>query len=491
MRNTTLTIIKALAITLVVVAHSCSPMYLSRFAYMICVSLFFMASGYCFNTKYLTDETTFVKHRLKGLYLPFLKWSVILLVLHNMWFHLGILSEQYGNAAGGVTHPLNLHQWLQALWSITLSMSGYDQFLGGAFWFFRAMLVSSIAFLVLFKIFGNIERLKEKHTTTALLIAATGLALALWQTSDSLRWTGIAQGGYREFMGIFFLASGFCYRQYETWLTNPVGSTPIVNAEKVEHPQGKKLVAWCDKALHALLTLVHWLGHTPYVSLLISGVIIALLVVFPHPSMATKAHSLTEVLYLALSGVVGFSFIRNTATFLNNIGRDKTAADTIAASPAGHVRRALLYIGDNTLYIFGWHMLAFKVVSMIKVGVYGLPWQMVGGHPVVHSHEGDIFWLFYTIVGIALPLGGIWLYRYMQRHYTAEIYFSCAKVALHYIWNGTKYISRQLFRGLALICRYAWRALHWLCIGLWHSVYNFCQSFVDTIREGADVDQDE
>ena len=52
-RNHTITLLKAFAIILVVMAHAGSPVYLSRFSYMIGVSLFFMASGYFFKEKYV------------------------------------------------------------------------------------------------------------------------------------------------------------------------------------------------------------------------------------------------------------------------------------------------------------------------------------------------------------------------------------------------------------------------------------------------------
>ena len=50
-----------------------------------------------------------------------------------------------------MTHPYDWTTAMQNLWSIVFNMSGYDVFLAGAFWFFRALFLSSIAFLLLFK----------------------------------------------------------------------------------------------------------------------------------------------------------------------------------------------------------------------------------------------------------------------------------------------------------------------------------------------------
>ena len=147
-----ISICKGLAIILMVVGHAEAPSALTGFIYEFHMPLFFITAGYFFNLKYLNDEATFVKRRLRGLYVPFVKWSLFFLAIHNLMFQLGILNECYGNSAGGVTHPYTWHQIQQNAWSIVFSMGGYDEFLAGAFWFFRALLVASILFLAAYKL---------------------------------------------------------------------------------------------------------------------------------------------------------------------------------------------------------------------------------------------------------------------------------------------------------------------------------------------------
>lgn len=193
------------------------------------VPVFFLCAGYFFHLKYLNDERTFLAHRIKGLYVPFWKWSVIFLVLHNLFFYLGILSEQYGNASGGVTHPFTWHQFCQNLWSITVNMSGYDQFLCGTFWFFRTLLVASIGFLIVFKIVERIGYCRTRiQSGWAMLII--GLLLTLWKVAEGVSLTGIAQGGYRELMGFTFMAAGFLLAQYRIteWLSWKIAAPCLV-----------------------------------------------------------------------------------------------------------------------------------------------------------------------------------------------------------------------------------------------------------------------
>lgn len=365
MRDSSFSIVKALAIILVVVAHAAAPTYVARFAYLINVPVFFVLAGYFFHLRNLEEKTQFVIRRMKRLYIPFIKWSIFFLLIHNLLFPLGILSETYGNVAGGVTHPYTWQQATQRLWSIVFNMSGYDEFLAGSFWFFRALLLSSFAFLLLFKGATLIKWLKTP-TLQVAAIAGLMILLAIWQTVDGLKITGVAQGGYRELMGVFFMSCGFLLRRMEANEKLSIANHPIVGI---------------SVGLVATIALTTW---------------------YP-VSMAHRAGGVWSIFALALAGVSGFMLLRHLSAYINRIEHK--------------VKDILVFIGDNTIYVFGFHLLAFKLVSALKVGVYGLPWEMVGGHTVVTEHRDDWFWLLYAIVGTAIPLLWVWGWRVLcERH---------------------------------------------------------------------------
>lgn len=498
MRNTTITIVKALAIILVVMAHSCCPSYLSRFSYMLCVSLFFMASGYCFNTKYLDDEYTFIRHRFSSLYVPFVKWSIFFIVLNHIWFKIGFLSEQYGNAAGGVTHPLSLHGGMQALWSIVCNMSGYDSFLTGAYWFFRAMLISSIVFLFAFKVIAKLRQ-KISYTSVAMIVGVLALGLATWKTECRLSATGVAQGGYRELMGIFLLAVGYVYSQFERWLAGPISIPVCFNVEKYSSIGRKRLARSGNAVVKCAYTAVRFLGRVPVASMAVSAIALGLITAFTAPAMTYNAKNTGAIFLLALSAIIGFSFIKNAAFYLNKIGN----AEEHQASEATHpFRRAILFLGENTLYVFGWHLLAFKFVSMLKVGVYGLPWGMVGGHPVVHSDQGHWFWILYTLVGVAAPLLCVIGIRRVAKIYSVEELKRDLATASRNVWELLKNAGKALgkcaavafsffCKGIIILGQYIWRIIKWIVIGIWKSIYGFIQTFIDTVKEASDYKKDE
>lgn len=359
MRTPSFTILKAIAIILVVIAHSAAPAYLSNFAYMVGVPAFFVLSGYFFKLDNLDNTSDFVIRRTKTLYLPFIKWGVFFLILHNLFFEIGFLSESYGNAQGGVTHPYNWTQAAQHLWSMVFNMSGYDPFMAGAFWFFRALFLANIAFIFLFKATRQLGKFK---TSTLQVVSVIVLAflLALWQASMGLHITGVAQGGYRELMGIVLLGIGFLLRRAD--------ETP-------------------DSSI--------W--HNPIVMLAASSVVLMILT-FVYPiSMAAKPGSVLSLPILTVAGTAAFIWLRGLSEFILQLPEKYT--------------QWLQFTGENSLYIFVFHLLAFKVASMIKVGVYQLDWEMVGGHPVVQHELGDGFWLLYIFVGVVLPILPVWIWK--------------------------------------------------------------------------------
>ena len=351
MRSTTFSILKALAIILVVLAHAAAPTYLSRFAYMVGVPAFFILSGFFFRWDNLERPSEFIVRRIKRLYIPFIKWGIVLLLLHNWFFQIGFLSEIHGNAEGGVTHPYGLIESIQHLWSMVFNMSGYDPFLAGAFWFFRSLLLANIAFLLLLK--GRKFSFLKSPILQTTSVVALAFLLALWQSGMGLHITGVAQGGYRELMGIVLIGIGFLLRQLE------------------DSPQtefGKNSIVMFAVSLIVLLVLVS---------------------VYP-VSMAAKPASMLSVLLLALAGTASFVCLRATAQLIEKY--------------SSKYSKHLQFIGENTLSILLFHLIAFKLVSMIKVSVYGLDWQMIGGHPVVQHEVGDYFWILYAIVGVYIPL---------------------------------------------------------------------------------------
>ena len=386
-RDTTISIAKGIAIILMVIAHAEAPGWLSAFIFEFHMPLFFITAGYFFSLKYLNDEVTFVKKRVKGLYWPFWKWSVFFLIIHNWMFDIGVLNEVYGNATGGVTHPYNWHQIQQHLWNITTAMGGYDQFLCGAFWFFRALFVASILYLIIYKVvdFGLLRIVRllrlpaQSKTITPYIICLIMLLLCGWKTYEGLKVVNLVQGGYRDMMGCFFFGCGFIFRQF---------------VDKYRQLMSRHYASVWTTVVFAVIV---WL-FSKYLT----------------ANMNWRS-SYTQFLSLPLPALLGFLMTYNISRWIDG-------KETL-------FKRFLVYTGDHTLNIFVFHIVAYKAVSLIKIWYYGLDSRQIGCHMVIHEHsQEDWFWVLYTIAGVGLPLAATWLGERMKAKIKASRASSASQV---------------------------------------------------------------
>lgn len=110
MRDNTLSVLKWIGILLVVLGHvglentEGWSKGVHDFIYMFHMPLFFIASGYFFTASNIDFKFDFFKRKINSLYIPFVKWSLIFLLLHNAFFILGILNENYGWKGNGTRY---------------------------------------------------------------------------------------------------------------------------------------------------------------------------------------------------------------------------------------------------------------------------------------------------------------------------------------------------------------------------------------------------
>lgn len=367
-RNTSISIAKGIAIILMVAGHAECPGTLMSFLSIFHMPLFFIAAGYFFSYKNVEQPWDFCARRFKGLYVPFVKWSLFFLIIHNFMFDIGILNETYGNWTGGVTHPYNMRAALQRVVNIFFAMGGYDEFLAGAFWFFRALLVVSILYLVFFRLLdGRIKWLKGWRT--AALIGILAIVFAYVKISYGLK-VYIVQGGIRETWGILFFAIGMIYSHFE-------------------HTVGFNIRKWG-----------YWTALAVSIGILVAGTVNS----WAGMNLAPK---LKDVITLPLTGFAGFFVV-------HQLSRAIDSRETL-------IKRFLVHCGNMTLYIFVFHIISFKVVSLLKIWWYGLDFGQIGCHMVIHEHHDDLFWVLYTIVGVGLPLLWMAMYRKAKSKISAII----------------------------------------------------------------------
>lgn len=149
-RDKSLDIAKAICIILMVVGHSGCPTYLHDFVYMFHMPCFFFVSGWLLNDKYITDLKMGLIQKAKGSYYPFVKWTLIFLLFHNVFASMHIYENSYS--------------WQTFIERIVraFTMTGSESLLGG-FWFLISLFWASIISLLFLNILSRKYLLTENN----------------------------------------------------------------------------------------------------------------------------------------------------------------------------------------------------------------------------------------------------------------------------------------------------------------------------------------
>lgn len=200
MRDDSISIAKAIAIILMVLAHTYFSDYGNRFINMFHMPLFFFFSGYCMKDKYLNEPIIFLSKRIKGIYKPYVKWSIVFLLLHNIFFYLNIYNGEFG-FRGSVSHIYSWQEFIYRLIHIVTKMTDNEELLGG-YWFLRSLLVCSL--LGFFIIKSNINYLIG-------ILSIIFVTIILSAYNFHVPYFGI---GARETFATIFFYLGYCYKKF-------------------------------------------------------------------------------------------------------------------------------------------------------------------------------------------------------------------------------------------------------------------------------------
>lgn len=178
-RNINIDIIKGIGIILMVGGHCGMPF--THFIYLFHMAIFFMASGYCFNasnSETMQDVLSFVKRKFKGLWFPYVLWTAVFSLLHNVFIKAGIYSP--------------------APWSISeigkniiksFFLHGHTQ-LGSALWFISALMQIAVLYCCIDYVIKKVTVSKKANFllqgAVSIVFLAVGYRCAL---TDSI-WGG-------------------------------------------------------------------------------------------------------------------------------------------------------------------------------------------------------------------------------------------------------------------------------------------------------------
>lgn len=337
--NNIITIAKAIGIILMVIGHSGCPQVLFKFIYLFHMPLFFFCSGIFYKeVMSLNAATLYLKKRINGLYVPFVKWSVLFLLLHNLFMIVGIYNPYNGYEGGSSYYTIS--DLFQKLFFILFTMHDYEDILGG-FWFIRALFITS----VLIAVFSLLLRTCSKYKYELLCLLFLMLTIFIRRIApDPELWRDISMGT----LGAFFYMSGYILMRYKSHWQNIYGTIPccfIMFFSYFYFKDGISMGCGYNKVL-------------PFSICALSG----------------------SILTISISNAI--------------------------ESRLAIVKRLLYYVGNHTLDILALHFLSFRFASYIIVFLFGIDVIHVAEHPVINdvSIPHSCWWLFYCVIGIALPL---------------------------------------------------------------------------------------
>lgn len=132
MKDESIQITKGLAIILMVLAHSGFSQFGDRFINMFHMPVFLFFAGYCFKDKYIENTRLFLKNKFLHIYIPYIKYSLFFLLIHNLLYILSIEKTRFV-----------IYDFLNNGFHIFASMACHDQLLGG-YWFLKDLMVASV-----------------------------------------------------------------------------------------------------------------------------------------------------------------------------------------------------------------------------------------------------------------------------------------------------------------------------------------------------------
>jgi len=161
--------------------------------------LFFFLSGYLYQDKYSTEPFTFIKNRIKSLYVPFVKYSLLFLLLHNLFVKLNIYSEP---------NFYTLTRFLREVFNI-ITFGGTEKLLG-IFWFITALYWVNVIYCFIRYFTSKIPKSRNEFIFLALIVLMFLIGNLFSLYSINLpRVLDIA------LVSLLFYHGGYLYRRYQ------------------------------------------------------------------------------------------------------------------------------------------------------------------------------------------------------------------------------------------------------------------------------------
>ncbi len=189
-----MTLLKALAIILVVSGHLEFSVFGMFPPYSFQLALFFFISGMLFKDKYLDDVATYFTRRVKSLLVPYFLYEALYVGI--TFLMVPVVGEFLGS-------PVTLKNFF-----ITPFLNGHQLLLCAPLWFVPQLFMTMIVFLFLMR---GVRNFNNKYVELVIFALMGFLAIPLWKISAQ---TPLALIVMRTAFSLFFVYLGYFYVKY-------------------------------------------------------------------------------------------------------------------------------------------------------------------------------------------------------------------------------------------------------------------------------------
>lgn len=198
-------IARGLGIILVVIGHSGSPF--RNIIYLFHMALFYFISGYFYKEEYSHNPLAFLKKRIKSLYLPFVKYGLVFLCLHNLFINLSIYGDKI--------EYYNSITFLKCLIKI-LTFQNTEALLS-PFWFFSSLFIVEISFSIIGFFIEKLIIKRKELIQFLIILICNGLGYY-----SSLYNITLTRNSHTALSVICIFYLGYLYKQYENKIKNNI-----------------------------------------------------------------------------------------------------------------------------------------------------------------------------------------------------------------------------------------------------------------------------
>lgn len=345
--------LKGIGIILMVFRHTEAPF--SEFVLLFHMAIFFIASGYLFNPKKITDIKSlvvYIARKIKSLWLPYFLFATLFIVGHNFFLRLNFITDnpqylvEYTGTYATLYEYYSISKMIKSIIRAAFFMSSEQ--LGGAMWFFQTLFFLTVGYAVI----GFTLKWLLK-SDKAVIWTQCGIAIGFLLLGYYLHIKGIFLYGLNRFFSFYCLIF--------------IGQVLKLDQERV-YKRIKPIAVFC--AAFILLLILRPLGYID-----LSG------------------NNIENPIYFLAVSLLGWLMMYSLAVILEK--------------KAIFANELITYISKRSVSIVGLHFLAFKLVNCLAVAVYDMPIYMRAGFPVL-AHGW--WWTLYMAVGIAIPLAIDWIY---------------------------------------------------------------------------------